>query len=1178
MKITQTRMTTKLTIIMIMLCMETAYGTTYYLTSSGAASAQLPASWNSVATGSGLAATTFAKNGDIFIIPSGISGTVSGNWIFGGGNNATVVVSLTIDGSLTISSGYSLTIYAKNNDQNTVDVNGSLIFRGTSGNQLVATLGGFATAAGNIVNINGTSTLITPNTDGITGTNGSINTTNMTLRFTGSSNFEFNGAGQATTGLPSTVANLTYSGSGIKVLSSPVTVNGTFTISNGGSQNDFTQTVSYGPAGALVYNVTSDIRVSSEWPLTFTGTGGVTIKGSATITLTGARVMGNSTNVPLNILKGATLATEAYSLTLNGDFVNSGTMNAGSSAIEIAGSVAGQNIAGFTTSGTFTINKPAGGANVLGNISCSTLALKSGILYATSAVVMVRGSVTGGSSTSYVSGKLARVISATGSQSFPIGKGGNYRPLSINCSAITGTGTFTAEQIEAIQPGTPPVNISLYSARYWSVSQSGASSVTCKIGLDGTGYTPTGSGNVVIIRGDGKTNSYVSSTFANPVYTSDNLTTFGNFCLGEAGTYWIGNTSDWFTSSNWSTGKVPDGTGSLYIPVTSKNFPVISGVSPSNDVSISGNGSLTLQDGATLTVRQGPVLSIDKGASVITDGTSKIILESDAGFLNLSDGSPRLQANRKINSGSKKGWIMVASPVTTTFSDLFKSPIVTQGFPGSGYPSLQPNLMWWAENDGGTSLQGWRSPSASSDNVSGGRGYFLYHFNGAPLPSPLTGNYPDIEPVSLNATGTEFQSSGNFSFTVTKTPRASQGSSIHSATAGEGWNLLGNPTASTLDWSAVSGWTKTNIDNTIYIWDDTASNGAGNYRYWNGNAAVSTLQDGKIAPFQAFWVHANAAAPSLSMNNNAKSAKAGTFIAKNGKLQSAALQYSEDVTTVSPEQLIIPVKLEGNGMTTEAFITLSHDGIIGTDQGDVYRLEPMSDSWLALYTNSSVSMNDPLLVNNIPFDTSLTQILPLYTAALSSGAKAGGAMKLSWSIPATWPEGVTIVLMDHESKSAVSMLDVSEYDFTMAGPRSANALAVNVPGMPVDLLGSGEGNIMVMAARSSSATPTPFSIVIQRDLTGEKPLYESLAAELLPPAPNPFQDHTMLSFRLPERGKVRIEVFDLSGKLIEVPVDGICEAGLNQVNWTPRHAFSGLCIIRLITGIQTLTTKGVRIY
>ncbi len=78
---------------------------------------------------------------------------------------------------------------------------------------------------------------------------------------------------------------------------------------------------------------------------------------------------------------------------------------------------------------------------------------------------------------------------------------------------------------------------------------------------------------------------------------------------------------------------------------------------------------------------------------------------------------------------------------------------------------------------------------------------------------------------------------------------------------GDGWNLLGNPYPSALEWN--SSWTKTNVDATVYVYDGSQ------YKTWNYNlGGYGTKTDGSLPPTQGFWVHANAASPSLTIPNS----------------------------------------------------------------------------------------------------------------------------------------------------------------------------------------------------------------------------------------------------------------------------------------------------------------------
>jgi hypothetical protein len=1155
---------------------ENLRAATYYLTSAGSGSAQTPASWNTNASGSGSAAVSFLRNGDIFIIPAGINGVVSGNWIFGGGSTSTVEVSLTIDGSLTINNNVKLTLTAKNQDINTLTVNGSLIFAGASKNQLAGSISGNALVSSNIVIFSNNSVFRTVNSSGITGLNGSINTAKLVLVLNAGTSYELSGAAQSASGLPVTVRNLTFSGNGGKTLTTATTVTGIFTIANGTYSNTIPASFSYGPDATLKYNAGASNRtVSTEWPASFTAAGGVIIGGNGTISLNGAKVLGNSTNVPLNIASGARLATFDFSMTFHGDLINNGTLSAGSSSILLTGTVANQNIGNIITTGTVTINKLSGNLTLSGNIGCGSLTLTKGIITTGLRTVIVSGSISGGSTSSYISGKLARVFGSAGSKLFPTGMGGNYRPVSLQYLSLNSASTVTVEQTESEIPGILPQNTKVYTTRYWNVTQTGATRFEYKITLDGTGYTPSESDNVVIIKGDGSTNTYSEASFSNPFYTSSiTFTSSGLFGLGETGPYWLGYTNDWFSPSNWSTGSVPDGTGSIFIPSSAANYPVISGRSPSNNVTISSTGTLFLNDNTTVTLEQGPVFTINSGAAVKTSGNGRLIIKSGADYLNFGSDAPEIQTERTL-SGPGKGWVMVSSPVKTSFSAIFKAPVVTQGITGSLYPSLQPNLLWWDETDGGTNLQGWRKPAGMDENIYAGRGYCIYIFDGSPEPAPLSGYYSDVLPLTITATGSEhFSGNGSFVYSVTKTAHPTDNGTNFTETAGEGWNLIGNPTASTLDWNASDGWTKANIDNTIYIWDDTANHGNGDYRYWTGNSSVSTLTDGRIAPFQAFWVHANSSSPSLSFTNAAKTSVPGIFISKGNGGAGKTGKVSGKTEESNIQEVIIPVSLNGLGMTSKAFIRLGTDGVTGPDPGDVYRLQSMSQNWLGLYMNGSVSMREPLVVNNLPLDTALTLVLPLYVAAYNSGASAGGDMSLSWDIPKNWPSDLVIELMDHRKEKAVSMNDLNEYFFTLESSKGAASLSAN----PLDI----PSGILQLSTRQDDAKgpgtiKTPFSVVIRKGLSGEKPVYEKLAAELLPPAPNPFGESTSISFRLPERAAVRLEVYDLYGHLLEIPVQGEYEAGLNQVNWIPKSHFKGICIIRLTSGLTVITQKGIRI-
>jgi hypothetical protein len=227
-----------LILFLLMLLGNAAISATYYLTLAGAGNAQTAENWNTVATGRGTSATNFTTANDIFIIPSGINGIVSGAWAFGNSAIASSLT-LTINGSLTINSGQIMTLLTNAGNLN-MNVNGTLIFLGTTAtmNQLAGVKG--ANGQGTItLSLNKNATIKTANLGGIgSATTGSINTAVTSLAFIAdpSANYEFNaeGAGaQITLGMPAIVNNLSINNSSGVSLSSGVTVNGVLNFISG---------------------------------------------------------------------------------------------------------------------------------------------------------------------------------------------------------------------------------------------------------------------------------------------------------------------------------------------------------------------------------------------------------------------------------------------------------------------------------------------------------------------------------------------------------------------------------------------------------------------------------------------------------------------------------------------------------------------------------------------------------------------------------------------------------------------------------------------------------------------------------------------------------------------------------------------------------------------------------
>ena len=239
----------------------------------------------------------------------------------------------------------------------------------------------------------------------------------------------------------------------------------------------------------------------------------------------------------LKIGSGATLTlTPATFLTVGGTLQNNGTLaGASGSTVTLPGSSA-QAITGTgaTTFGNLILDNTNGLTLTDADITVNgTLNLTHGIVTTGSntAIVGSSGSIANAGSSNYVNGKLAQTYTAAGSKVFPVGKGGNYRPVAFNYTALTGTSVVTAEQTESGMSGTLPANtVLLTSGRYWTISQSGGTDLQYYVTLDATGYTA--SNTVKVLKKEtGTILSYATTT---PNYTNAaSLASLGDFTLGE---------------------------------------------------------------------------------------------------------------------------------------------------------------------------------------------------------------------------------------------------------------------------------------------------------------------------------------------------------------------------------------------------------------------------------------------------------------------------------------------------------------------------------------------------------------------------------------------------------------------------------------------------------------------
>ena len=695
--------------------------------------------------------------------------------------------------------------------------------------------------------------------------------------------------------------------------------------------------------------------------------------------------------------------------------------------------------------------------------------------------------------------------------------------------------------------------------------------------------------------------AFLSLTSGVVLVTKDVLN--GSGTITNAGT--IELTGDWTNNGTLTAGAGTvtfKGTSAQNINGSAGTQPFFNvGISNTSGVTLGGSsafsvdGSLSMITGTNLHLPLGPALTIASGATVSTPGTGKISLDSGASYINLSSSAPMIQIQTTITGGA--GWRMLAAPDSVTVASLFAGNFVTQGFTGSTIPALQPNLLWWNTDSIGTSSQAWRQPATSSDLVKFGRGYMYYVFNGTLRPD--AGSYPDVLPLTMTALGTEKPLSPTFDFGVTATSPSVYGSAyVDTNYMDYGWNLVGNPTPSTIDWNASSGWTRTNIDSTIYIWDPSAG---GSYKTWNGT--TGNLGNGKIAPFQAFWVKANAASPHLKAANGVKStggaflgkisaglgksastadstSKKDTSIARSTSVSGGASLKKDTSSTVSTP--VLGLELSANGIQIQAYLMFSQDGKLTYDPHDAFSLVPLSDKYLILY--SVAGQGQPAMqIQNLP-DTGFGQpfSLPLYLGGTNSGKPLSASFTLKWKLDGQLPSNWTVTLMDDAAGKSYTLSKPGQITFNFDTPadlvpsgssflQKKSGVASNqglVPALPQPVVFTVPATKLAKGAAASR-----FRLVVSanNDVNGYLPSTPELAQNY----PNPFNPSTNIQFAVPSRSRVVIQIFNILGQKCLTLTDQEYAAGKHVVVWNATGASSGVYFCRMIVGKNTQIKKMV---
>ncbi|PJJ54403.1 beta strand repeat-containing protein, partial [Hymenobacter chitinivorans] len=648
---------------------------------------------------------------------------------------------------------------------------------------------------------------------------------------------------------------------------------------NGGSTSSSPILFAVSFAESVTGFVAGDVAVTNGSVSNFAGSGSgytfnVTPAGNGTVTVTvpanvaqDAAGNGNITSGPFSFTYGQSVtATPVVTTPANGSLTNnntpaySGTAVASSTVtVYVDGSSIGTTTA--TGAGTFTLTQPTALAN--------------------------------GSHTVYATAQFSGQA----------------------VSANSNTNTFT---VDTVRPG---VSISSTAT---SPTSSSPIPVTVTFSESVTGFVQgdvvVNNGSISGFAGAGATYTFNVTPSANgtvtvnvPANVAQDAATNGNTAATQfsiqynaivTATTWTGVTStDWFTASNWTAG-VPTSTVDAFINPGAARYPVIgSGAAATKDLILATNASLT-QSGGTLQVT-GAGFAIDgtftaTGGVVSLEGTSEQRLGGTrTAFYDLTVGSAGARLDGPVdiqrvltlngtlstiarpltllstsagtamvvnNNGATVagtatvqryidpslnpglGYRHYSSPVqSTTVADLATSgfsPVVNPDYNTLGntvnpFPTVYGyNEARIAGSDATTQTfeYGYFSPNSPGEVLTRGRGY--------------TVNLAASEKVDLVGT----LNSGDVAI----------GALTRGTQANSGWQLLGNPYPSPLDWKKARTALPTGVIDAVYVYKSSDQYGGTYQVYQNG---FGTLPNGIIGSMQGFFIRVNQTVNSFSFLN-----------------------------------------------------------------------------------------------------------------------------------------------------------------------------------------------------------------------------------------------------------------------------------------------------------------------
>ena len=851
----------------------------------------------------------------------------------------------------------------------------------------------------------------------------------------GTSTVVFGAAGNQTIATTTSFYNLTLNNSGVLTFGTgaTITVNNVLSV-EGITSLTFTGTLAYGSGATLQYNRSSSLTTTNEWVNPFVATGGIIIKNTGTITMGAAKQIGNNTNVPLNINSGATLNTGNQTLRFHGDFINAGTLTAGSSTIDINGTTATHNIGTFTTTGSVTMTKTAGTATLTGTVNAAALTINgtggalnvgTGLTHTfTGDISLTSGTLNGGSSTINENNTSATSWNGTGTNFIPatgtVNFGGTAQTLSSTATTFNNL-TFSNSGVKTLTNVTT-VNAILSMEGIATISVAPTFGASATLQYNTTTARTAGVEMLASFTASGGIKNNNTGTITLPAWAvtisgplnlnggklaigANTLTLNGDF-IGTNSNCLIGNGASSILTIGGS-GTI----GTLYFDQTTV------GTSNRLKVFTYNRSAQTITLGNTLEITD----SVTPTAGTLSTGGFLTLISDASKTARIAKGSGsyitgNVKAQRYIPSLARR-YRFLSSPISNaTLEDWRQEMYVTGAGTGNTIGTLNtngfdatvansPSVYTYDETLNAGFHKGWTgvtNTTSSLTNVplTAGVGYRVMVRGDRSSTARLTGVDNTQNAVTLDLNGTV--NTGNITMSVTYN---STGVPVN-----DGWCLLGNPYASIYDWvsfwnygnsGGFNGANYTNISPTIYIFDDLSNS----YYSYNAASLGGSLTNGFIPSGAAFFVQTKGVSPAITLVEQFKTF--GTYRSTFGK-------------TFTGEEL--KIKFVADSMNYDNF-TMKYMSN-ATDNLDGFDIYKMTNPTINLFSIGSDSMPLATSVRNPKSSLSDTINLGISSTKL-------GVHQFEFNNVIAFASGKNIYLIDNFTSSITDVKLNPIYNFAI---------------------------------------------------------------------------------------------------------------------------------------------------